>query len=240
LGWQFGSAAGRPTSNIVAIAQSNDAQVAEQKKKMKVTPVFSSTDEALKTVPNGVPGVILKPDVKASDPAAFAAPTTLFHAPLNKVASFPFTGEYHLFPTSTITVPDDSLRLAGTPLDARYKTFTDQPVETEAYQVLRPPGDFTNCGTFQIFIRNQETVPGLVNVQLLAGGSWVELGSSLFGFGLTSKHSTPTETLQFEVPLRVPRTLLVSAIRIQFHRAPSLNNRTAKIAVDRFELLPRH
>jgi hypothetical protein len=229
LGAQIRAAAGKGQStNVVDIAQSNPLQA---EKKMKVTRVF--TDSA-KTVPEGVPGVILRPDTKAGKGVAIAAasPRWRLEPGVMKPVSFPFTGEYRLFPTSLAGAPSDSLRVSGTPLDARYKTFTGQPVETEAYQKLEPPFDFTNCGALLVALSSDEAVPGMVKVQLLIGGKWMDIGSDLFG-------PAAVDRLSFQVPLNVPRRLLVSAIRLEFHRDPASVNRTAKVAIDRFELLPR-
>jgi len=227
LGAQIRAAAGKGQStNVVDMAQANPLQV---EKKTKVTRVFTDT---AKTVPEGVPGVILRPNTKPGQRVAIAASRSLEPAGVTKPVSFPFTGEYCLFPTSLAGAPPDSLRVSGTPLDARYKTFTGQPVETEAYQKLEPPFDFTNCSALLVALSSQESLPGMVKVQLLIGSKWIDIGSDLFG-------PAPVDNLSFQVPFDVPRRLFVSAIRLEFHRDPSSTNRTAKVAIDRFELLPR-
>ena len=239
LVWQFRSAAKANVGpGLVNVAKLN-AKEAEQKRQdsRKVTRVFAGAGNATKTVPDGVPGVVLHPDPKPEKALAIVTPSITRHFSVTRPVTFPFTGEYHLFPASLTEVPGDSIHLRGTPLETRYKTSNEQPVETEAYQVLKPQFDFVNCGAIRVFILNAEPTPGMLNVQLLAGGTWVDLGSSLFGFDL--KQPAGEEMLSFDVPLQVPRSLLASAIRIQFHRDPSQSKSTAKAAVSRFELLPR-
>jgi hypothetical protein len=230
LGAQIRTAAGKGQStNVMDIAQANPPQA---EKKTKVTRVF--TDTAM-TVPEGVPGVILRPDTTSGKRVAIAAASPRWRLePMGvmKPVSFPFTGEYRLFPTSLSDAPPDSLRVSGTPLDARYKSFTGQPVETEAYQKLEPPFDFTNCGALRVALSSDEAAPGMVKVQLLIGDKWIDIGSDLFG-------PARVDNLSFRVPFDVPRRMLVSAIRLEFHRDPASVNRTAKVAIDRFELLPR-
>jgi hypothetical protein len=236
LAWQFRSEAGANSApGIVEAVKSNATQA--ERKKANVTSVFAASDQLTRTVPEGVPGVILHPDPKPARALAVAPPSTTLRAPLANPVTFPFTGEYHLFPRALAAVPGDSLNVRGTPLDSRYKTFTEQPVETEAYQSLHPPFDFANCGVIRVTILSAEPTPGMANVQILAGGTWIDLGSSLFGFGV--KLPAPEETLAFDVPLQAPRSFLASAIRIHFRRDPAQANRSAKVAVDRFELLPR-
>jgi hypothetical protein len=228
LGAQIRAAAGKGQStNVVDMVQANPLR---GEKKTKVTRVFTDTT---KTVPEGVPGVILRPDTKPEKRVAIAAASPRSGpAAVMKPVSFPFTGEYRLFPTSLADAPPDSLRVTGTPLDARYKTFTGQPVETEAYQKLEPPFDFSSCGALLVALSSDETAPGMVKVQLLIDGKWMDIGSDLFG-------PARVDRLSFRVPLDVPRRLLVSAIRLEFHRDPASANRTAKVAIERFELLPR-
>jgi hypothetical protein len=206
-------------------------------KKAVATRIFSRKEDPVAFVPDGVPGVILRPNVKSPEPIGLSGSSETAHLPLLATRSFPFTGEYHLFPTSTGGIPVDSLRLVGTPLEAAYKSLTEGPIETEAYQVIDPPYDFGACSQLQVVMSSEESAPGIISAGLLAGGEWLQLGSNMFGFDV--RKTVSEETLGFDVPVRAPRSLEVSAIRLLFRRDPSQVNRSARVAIDRFILIPR-
>ena len=93
-----------------------------------------------------VPGVILRPETKARDQEhARLLPAGTRGLLMSRPLTIQFTGEYHLFPTSSGQVQSDSVVYSGTPLDAAYINMGGGSMETEAYQPLHPPIDFTNC-----------------------------------------------------------------------------------------------
>jgi hypothetical protein len=181
-----------------------------------------------------VPGVILRPPAKPQKIEAIGLVPASRHGILeSRPFVLNFTGEYHLFPTSSGHVQADSTVLKGTPLDAAYASMSGGTIETEALQPLNPPLDLTNCGTIQLSLKTGERSPASATLQLLTPGGSQDLGTEIFGLD-----SAGQETLEFAVP-GVPANLLVKAIRIVFHRDPFNRTQSTKVAVQNFTFLPR-
>jgi hypothetical protein len=106
-------------------------------------------------------------------------------------------------------------------------------METEAYQKLEPPIDFANCGKVQLTLLSGEGSLASVSMQLVITRGTEALGSEFFGVS-----PNPEETLEFPVP-PCTRSLEVRAIRLMFYRDPSGRDRSTKVAIERFTLLPR-
>jgi hypothetical protein len=180
-----------------------------------------------------VPGVILIPPAKGSPQPGLR----LFSAHLgiygSRSLTFPFTGEYHLFPTSSGRLEPGSAVFAGTPLDAVYATLGGGPLETHGYQKLNPPIDFSNCARIQVIIINGERSPGSGVAQLIHASGPLNLGSDAFGL-----EPGPEESLSFEVPQTGAR-LLVNAIRVAFYRDPTHRDESTRVAIKSFTLVPR-
>ena len=106
-------------------------------------------------------------------------------------------------------------------------------METEAYQPLHPPIDFTNCARLELTLRNGERSPSSATVYLKLNKRIEEIGSEIFGF-----EPRPTETVGYDVPSR-SWPFLVSGIRVVFHCDPSRRSQSTKVAVEKFTLIPR-
>jgi hypothetical protein len=181
-----------------------------------------------------VPGVILRPKTQhRKQEHVMLLPTSARGLLLSRPMTIPFSGEYHLFPTSSGQVQSDSAVYIGTPLDAAYINLSGGSMETEAYQPLHPPIDFKNCGKLELTVRSGERSLSLATVHLIVSKEIEDLGSELFGL-----EPGPTEILQYDTP-SVSRSLLVSAIRVVFHCDPSRRSQSTKVAVEKFTLIPR-
>ena len=98
----------------------------------------------------------------------------------------------------------------GTPIDLVYATISGRPLQTDAYQPLDPPVDFTRVHTLQLTLVSHEGVPAAAIVQLIGNRKVPDLGPEIFGLD-----QTPQETLEFIVP--GPLTgLQVTGIRVVF------------------------
>jgi hypothetical protein len=181
-----------------------------------------------------VPGVILRPETRARNQEhARLLPASARGLLISRPLTIRFTGEYHLFPTSSGQVQSDSVVYSGTPLDAAYINMGGGSMETEAYQPLRPPIDFTNCGRVELTLRNGERSPSSATLHLIHSKRMEEIGSEIFGF-----EPAPIEILKYDIAL-VPRPFLVDGIRIVFHRDPSRRSQSTKVAIEKFTLIPR-
>ena len=116
-----------------------------------------------------VPGVILRPETRAHNQEyARLLPASARGLLISRPMTIQFTGEYHLFPTSSGQVQSDSVVYSGTPLDAAYINMGGGSMETEAYQPFHPPIDFTNCPRLELTLRNGERSPSSATVYLIS------------------------------------------------------------------------
>jgi hypothetical protein len=182
-----------------------------------------------------VPGIILRPERPPPKlPAVVLKPASRRGLWFAKPLTLPFTGDYHLFPTSSRHVQPDSTVLVGTPIDAAYVNVGGGPIETEALQPFDPPADLTHCGAIRLQLRSAELMPASATVYLVTTtGALKELGTEIFGFP-----PKPTEVLEYSVPAERGE-LLVRAIRVVFHCNPLHRSQTTKAAVESFTFLPR-
>jgi hypothetical protein len=182
-----------------------------------------------------VPGIILRPDRPPPKlPAVVLKPASRRGIWFAKPLTLPFTGDYHLFPTSSRHVQPDSTVLIGSPIDAVYVNVGGGPIETEALQPFDPPADLTHCGTIRLQLRSAELMPASATVYLITTtGAVKEVGTEIFAFP-----PKPTEVLEYSVPAE-PGQLLVRAIRVVFHCNPLHRSQTTKAAVESFTFLPR-
>jgi hypothetical protein len=201
--------------------------------KQSATPVFTPTREVGRSGGNGVPGVVLRPEAKplSRNRLWLRAAATAFS--ISQPLTIPFTGEYHLYRASSAGLPPGASIFAGTPLDAIYVTTNKTPMETEAYQSFETPISFGNGDTIQVALWTTEVLPVSASMRLETAGGTVDLGTQIFGL-------TPARepTVEFALPAP-PHRLRVSAIRVVFHRNPSQQDQSTRVAIQGFTLGPR-
>jgi hypothetical protein len=198
--------------------------------KKTVTHVFT-TPKALPLTPiTLVEGVILRPEGIRPGIKTGIARKSLEGLPASE-QRFRFNGEYHLFPASSGAPKKNWSVETGSPVDSVYATVSGGPLQTEAYQALNPPVDFT-CRTFQLTLVRQEDFPVAVTVQLIGNRNVPDLGPEIFGLD-----RTPEETLEFAVPDSF-RGLRVTGIRIIFSCIQRDCSQSLQVAVRGFNLLP--
>jgi hypothetical protein len=180
---------------------------------------------------DAVPGVILRRE-KPRAQTLTVRPAIVSILALSRPLTIPFTGEYHLFRTSSLHLPPDALVHFGTPLDAVYVTTNGGSIETEAYQMFSPPIDFTHCARVQVSLVSGEPLPASALLRLIAGGRSLDVGPEIFGM-----NSTPDETIEFYIPAG-SRAIRVDAISLLFHHNPVQQAESAKVAIQRFTLIP--
>jgi hypothetical protein len=195
------------------------------------------------------PGVILWPEVQ---------PVPLLVAPLPAIGggyatpahplSIPFGGEYWMWRSMFFTrPPPNSYFQRGTPAHLSFSTTDRWPLQMEAHQKLEQSVDPTWCGKIQIAIVNADRFPGTVSLELT-------LVNNQFGaqatesLGQAPVLSTPNlkadpvlavpETVEFTVPLSGPLRQF-NEFQVAFRRARSRADKSARIAIGRFILVPR-
>ncbi|MEO8592359.1 MAG: hypothetical protein ABI759_03480 [Candidatus Solibacter sp.] len=184
------------------------------------------------TLKDGVPGVVLRPGRPRSQRLALSAPGVHLRFSGEGSLSIPFTGEYQLFRQSSGGLPAGAAVEPGTPLEVIYGTTNGGSMETVAVQRFDPPLDLTHCGRVLVVVNCGEAAPMLASIQFAARGR-VEDGS----VEVVGMRPTP-ETLEFQVPVTA-KPLLVNEIRLSFSRPGRGGDRNARIAVERFTLVPR-
>jgi hypothetical protein len=103
----------------------------------------------------------------------------------------------------------------------------------EAHQKLEHPIDLSCCGEIQIAISNADRYPATVALELIL----IDAGLSQ-SLGTVDVPSRPQVMLRFPVPLGSPLHEF-SELRIVFHRDRVRIDRSARISIEHFVLVPR-
>ena len=197
----------------------------------KVTRVLTPVD-VLPPVSNMLAeGVILRPEFIRPRLSIIVSPGRV-HLLRSSPMRFRFTGEYRLFPVSSNDLKKDWAVQTGTPVDSIFATVSGRPLQTEAYQILNPPVDFTTCRTLQLSLVSREAFPAAAIVQLIGNRKVPDLGPEIFGLD-----RTPEETVEFAIPVSL-RGLRVTGIRIIFKCIAAESSRSLRVAVQGFNLIP--
>jgi hypothetical protein len=204
-------------------------------KRRPVTQVFTPAKQLERSGGSKVPGVILRSEatpVKPHRNVWGGPPLPSLYPSFSQPLIIPFTGEYHLFRMSSGQLPADSITEIGTPLETLYATTNREPLNTEAYQELDPPVNFSNCGKVQVDLSCGATLPGVVSLQFLSSRNVEDVGIALFAL-----NGAAEETVNFAIPpLSHPD---VRAIRVIFHHTTTECDRNPRVAIRRFTLVPK-
>lgn len=205
--------------------------------------------EAASHVPGSFPGVILWPEIQPVTmlveplPAGGAGFATPAH-PL----SIPFGGEYWMYRWLTFQrPPPNSFFERGTPDHLSFATTDRWPLQMEAHQKLEQSIDVACCGKIRIEILNADRYPGTVSLELMLVDSQGQT-TTRESLGLAPVLSAPdlksdpvtavAETLEFTLPgggaLQV-----FNELQVMFRRARNRADKSARVAIQRFILVPR-
>ena len=200
--------------------------------------------------PGGFPGVILWPEIK---------PVTTLIAPLPALGSnpfegrpaqplgIPFGGEYWMFRWPFSRPPASSFFERGTPSKLAFSTTDQTPLEMEAHQKLETPIDTRCCSRIQLEVLNADRYPGTLALELVLLNT-EPIRTLVLSLGTVPVTSRPDvtrdppmpmrETLDFAVPTD-PSIDQFNELKIVFHRAGLRMDKSAKVSVERFVLVPR-
>lgn len=150
----------------------------------------------------------------------------------------PFYGVYWFFQTPDKEPNGDAYRVKGNPDNITFHAADALPLLMEAHQNLGRLIDMSACSRIEIVVRNADLFPGSVALELalvnttLAGHPSQSLGGSPI------KSKPPSrETLSFKIP-PAPAIQQFDELTIRFPRAYYRRTRSAKIAIERFFLIP--
>jgi hypothetical protein len=194
------------------------------------------------------PGVILWPEVK---------PVTTLVAPVPVVQGFSesalnplsiqFSGQYWMYRWPYHFPPHGSFFRRGSPAELSFSTTDHSPLQMEARHKLDQPIDLRCCGRILLNIWNEDRYPGTVLLELLVDNTDVlEAEPQSLGrapvISLPNLNADPVtpvpETLEFRVPATLPAPEF-NEFRLLFHRNASRGDKSARIEIDRFVLVPR-
>jgi hypothetical protein len=210
---------------------------------MPAGPLAHLPGEAL--VPGGFPGVILWPEI--SPTTALVAPLPVSQgtgAALARPYTIVFGGEYWMYRWPFPRPPGNSFFQRGTPDRLSFSTLDHMPLEMEAHQKLEQAIDLRCCGRIGLDILNADRSAPDISLELVLIGRHTPVGLSL---GLAKVMSIPrveadqtiavAETLEFPVPSAI-RERSFDEFEVIFRRAAARQSHSARIAIQRFVLMP--
>jgi len=182
------------------------------------------------------PGVILWPEVKpitrlvAPPPKGLSTGTALARS-----YSIPFAGQYLLFRFPQRRPPPTSILQRGSPAALAFSTVDHWPLNMEAIQKLDEPVDLSCCSAMRVEIWNADKYPGTVTLELYANDKLL---------GAAPVRSMPD--LQRDPVVAAPETLdfpitsgvMCTELKVTFRRARIRADKSARIAIERFVLVP--
>ena len=198
----------------------------------------------------GYPGIIIWPEVKPVTILVSPLPAqgnSMIPGRLVKPFSIPFGGEYWMYRWPFSKPPAGSFFQRGSPSKLSFSSTDQRPLEMEAHQKLDAPIDIRCCGKIQVEVLNADHYPGTISLELVLVDSesgWpvlLRLGSE----NVTSRPDLSRnpvipmrETLEFTLPSDPPMEQF-NEFEVVFRRARVRMDRSAKVSIERFVLLPQ-
>jgi hypothetical protein len=198
-------------------------------------------------VDDSFPGVVLWPEIRrvtrlVAPRPSWAGLSTAEPAPVG----IPFGGEYWMFRWPASRPPSKSWFQRATPATVSFSTTDRRPLQMEARQALDEPLETNCCSAIRLEVRNADLHPGSVSLELYLIDRHSPNSPSEF-LGVAPVLSAPDpftdpikavpETLTFPMP-PAPRVKQFDLLRVVFRRAPGRWDKSARIAIDRFVLVP--
>jgi hypothetical protein len=192
-------------------------------------------------------GIILLPEREQHTtlvPPLPSMPSALFDTRHRNPITIPFYGAYWFFKLPDSRPPPSSYVTRGTPAEMTFFAPDSRPLIMEAHQNLGKLISLSCCREILIEIENADRFPGTVAVELeLTNTREGQQGSvSLGSAPVTSAPGDPggpmKETLTFAVPSHPPIQQF-DELTIRFPRRRTRISRSAKVAIQRFVLVPR-
>jgi hypothetical protein len=202
------------------------------------------------TADSGFFGVILWPEVKPYATLIEPMPQTRSGsgpALPQRPWSIPFSGEYWMYRWPFAHPPQNSFFQRGNPADLSFSTTDHRPLQMEARHKLEQPVTTDCCSSIQIEVRNADRFPGTIALELYLIDRqsprqyqmWVGRAPLKSQPDLSHDYVTPVrETLEFPMPASAPIQQF-DEFKLLFTRASNRADRSAKLAIERFVLIPR-
>jgi hypothetical protein len=199
----------------------------------------------------GFPGVILWPEIKPETTLVAPLPSwvTLRTSTTRRTpATIIFSGQYWMFRRPFNRPPAQSYFQRASPLRASFISLNHVPLQMEAHQKLDHAIDMGCCGAIQVEISNGDLYASSVALELVLLDESPQ-GTRSQSLGTIGVRSEPEPVRRGEVhPARELLTFAVpangavrtfDAVEVVFHFALVRNDRSARISLERFILVPR-
>jgi hypothetical protein len=198
----------------------------------------------------GFPGVILWPEIKPYPTLIAPMPQTPDggdRTVMPRPLAIPFSGEYWMFRWPYARPPKTSFFQRGSPAALSFISTDHLPLQMEARHKLDQLVALSCCNAIRLEIRNADRYPDTISLELvlIANERPGEPSLNLGRRDVTSRPDvsrdpvTPVaETLEFPIP---PTAALdaFDEFKVVFLRARRRMDKSAKLAIDRFILVPR-
>jgi hypothetical protein len=162
--------------------------------------------------------------------------------------SIPFDGVYWFFKFPDRQPPKDSYTVRGNPSAIAFRSSDVVPLQMEARQNFVAPIDLSCCVRIAVEILNADRYPGTLSIDLiltnlsLPGQPSESLGvmpvTSMPQWVSGDEFQPAPEVLSFAIPA-TPRISQFDAATVRFIRTGKRGVSSAKIAIERFTLVPR-
>ena len=158
----------------------------------------------------------------------------------------PFYGVYWFFRPPYSRPPPDSITVYGSPAVRRFSNNDLHQLAQEARQNLQRSFDLSCCSRIDVEVTNADPWPNLVSVELQVSDS-LRPGTSPLSLGLRPMKSrvlndvAVKEMLEFAMPTVTPSWAIrkFDEVAVQFHLKGARQHDSARMAVERFRLIPR-
>ncbi|HLK69018.1 MAG TPA: hypothetical protein VKU19_36550 [Bryobacteraceae bacterium] len=195
------------------------------------------------------PGVILQPEMQPVPRLVAPPPDVLYangYVP-SQERTIAFEGEYWMYRFLYRRPPPNSYFRKGTPAEVSFHTPDHWPLMMEAHQKLDQALDLRSCRRIDVRLWNADPFPGTVTLELLAIDS-EGAGTHSQSFGKAPVRSQPSlgkepvtavpETVEFQIPSN-PAPSECRELEVVFRRDQSRADKSSRIAIDRFVVVPR-
>lgn len=195
-------------------------------------------------VPGSFPGVILWPDVAPEVTLVAPFPTARGAGSPALLRPFviPFGGEYWMFRWPFARPPRYSYFRRGSPARLAFSTTDRTALQMEALQKLDRTISLNCCRQIQVAVENADRSSTGIALELVVIDTDPPYKSPL-SLGIQRLRATASvtapmlETLEYPVPI-APRLAKFDELRVIFHRDIQHQDHSARVAIDRFILVP--
>jgi hypothetical protein len=149
----------------------------------------------------------------------------------------PFYGVYWFFQFPDKGPNEDAYRVKGTPDKVTFRSADRMPLKMEAHQNLGRLIDVDACSRIDIAIRNDDAFTGSLALELILVNTTLA-GRPQQTLGGAPVSEQKMQTLSFRIPPE-PMIRQFDELTIRFPRANYRATRSAKVAIERFFLVPR-